>query len=79
MGKSFEKRNSAVKVKVGGEIRRVRRDGDLSQVELSKQVGISQSTMSKIESGLLIPDVIVYERLCRKFPNLRDVQLELKV
>lgn len=79
MARKFEKRNSAVKIKVGGAIRAVRRSADISQVELSKAVGVSQSTLSKIESGLLIPDVIVYERLCRRFDALRDVQRELKV
>ena len=40
---------------LGAELRRLRRDAGLTGVRLAEQTGISQSKISKIETGLLLP------------------------
>jgi predicted transcriptional regulator len=53
---------------VGTAIRKWRREGEITQVDLSKKIGVSQSTLSKIESGELEPGLLPYRRLCRMNP-----------
>ena len=44
-------------VVLGYKIRELRRNADLSQVELAKKAGIDQSDLSKIEKGLANPTI----------------------
>ena len=44
-------------VVLGYKIRELRRNADLSQVELAKKAGIDQSDLSKIEKGLANPSI----------------------
>ena len=46
------------------DIRRLRKMQGISQVELAKAVGISQSVLSKYESGLVTPPADRYEAIC---------------
>ena len=47
----------------GRYVVRVRRLADLSQRDLATRVGVSPSTVSRLESGLIAPTVDLYERM----------------
>ena len=47
----------------GRYVVRARRRADLSQRELAALVGISASTVSRIESGAVVPSIALYVRL----------------
>lgn len=44
----------------------------LSQIELAKNCGISQSTYSKIETGKLVPDAYSLIRMCNELNILKS-------
>jgi transcriptional regulator with XRE-family HTH domain len=46
-----------------GLVRRARRIADLSQRELARAAGVSQSAVSKIEAGALTPSVALFQRI----------------
>jgi transcriptional regulator with XRE-family HTH domain len=49
---------------IGLLIREVRKSVGMTQVDLAKEMQISQGTLSKLENGLLVPSVIEWYRLC---------------
>ena len=77
MTKKSKKQKQTPAEVVGQLIRHWRRSAEVTQVELSNYLEISQSTMSKIEAGLLEPGLFVYGRLCRRAPvfheHFRDI------
>lgn len=50
---------------VGKRVRQLRKIHNITTIELSKQCGISQSTISKLENGNRIPDVPTLEKICK--------------
>lgn len=57
-------------VAMGERIRQLR--DTRTQVEFAAQLGISQSQLSKIESGTLLPSVVVLFRLALDFDRTID-------
>ncbi|MFP4449195.1 MAG: helix-turn-helix domain-containing protein [Bacteroidales bacterium] len=55
----------------GERIKRIRQSSGLSQAELAEKVGVSHTTMNRIEKGKSIPDMIMISNLS----NLFDVSL----
>jgi len=53
------------------EIRRLRKNWDLTQHELSKESGVSQSLIAKIESGKIVPS---YEKARKLFETLERTE-----
>ena len=56
------KRNLILK-KIGVYIRYGRKEKQMSQVAVSRKIGLSQGALSKLENGLLEPGVIVWFKL----------------
>jgi transcriptional regulator with XRE-family HTH domain len=60
--KHLEKKRISIETNVakvmGVWLKSKRKDKSLNQVRLSQEIGTSQSRISKIESGLLVPDLI---------------------
>jgi transcriptional regulator with XRE-family HTH domain len=50
---------------IGSEIRRVRKEKKISQVQLSESSGISQTYISEIESGKRLPTLNVLHKLTK--------------
>jgi transcriptional regulator with XRE-family HTH domain len=48
---------------IAGLVRRVRRIADLSQRELAKTLGISSSTVGRVENGTLVPTLRLFQRM----------------
>ena len=46
-------------------LREVRRDAKLSQMEVAARIGVTQSYVSKYESGELRLDLLEIEKLCK--------------
>lgn len=46
-----------------GTVRRLRRIADLSQRELARRAGVSQSTVARIEAGTVLPTLTMLDRL----------------
>ena len=51
--------------KIGIYIAKKRKDLGLTQVELARQLGMSDKSVSKWERGICLPDVSMYEPLCK--------------
>lgn len=49
---------------IGGYIARKRREQNLTQEQLAKQLGISNKTVSKWENGKCMPDYGIIQKLC---------------
>ena len=49
---------------IGGYIARKRKEQNLTQEQLAEQLGVSNKTISKWESGKCMPDYSVIQRLC---------------
>jgi transcriptional regulator with XRE-family HTH domain len=58
----FKKMNS---MKLGEELASRRRAAGLTQAELASRMGTSQAAISKIESGRVLPGLLVLERLAQ--------------
>ena len=63
--KQSERKNEFIKY--GKFIRDRRIKIGLSQSSLSKKVSVSQGTISKIEHGIVIPDVLLWTKMCKLF------------
>jgi transcriptional regulator with XRE-family HTH domain len=58
----------------GDTIRKLRRLQELSQADLAKQIGISQSYLSYIESGKRTPSEEVVKKLIKAFnPSIKFI------
>lgn len=62
---------------IGARIRRIRRDKEITQVELAAIMENSQSTLSKIETGQLEVGYLAFLRACKVLPGLEDVSNEV--
>ena len=58
---------NAYAVVLGKVIAHLRQKKGLTQGQLAEQVGVQQSTLSRIESGSLSPDAFVFKRLAMSF------------
>lgn len=70
------KRPTVAKV-MGQALRKERRSANIVQTKLSRELGISQSTLSKIESGFLMLGLLEFQRAVRIFPNLKGLPEKL--
>ena len=52
-------------VKIGNYIAEKRRDLGMTQMQLAEKLGMSDKSVSKWERGVCLPDVSVYESLCK--------------
>ena len=61
---------------IGSYIARKRREQNLTQEQLSEQLGVSNKTISKWENGKCMPDYSIIQRLCEALhvtiPELMD-------
>ena len=62
---------------IGKAIRANRRMADLTQMAFSREIGISQSTLSKIESGQFEPGLRSFLKACKRFPKLDQLAKSL--
>ena len=53
--------------KIGKFIQNLRKDKNLSQIELAKRIGVTNKAVSKWETGNGIPDYGVFDNLCKEF------------
>lgn len=53
--------------KIGLVVYRARKGKGMTQMRMSKIIGVSQATLSKIESGELEPRLSVWLKFCEKF------------
>lgn len=53
-------------VKMGKLISECRKAKKLTQVELAEKVGVSDRAVSKLERGLNMPDVSLFESICQE-------------
>ncbi|WP_236017729.1 helix-turn-helix domain-containing protein [Alicyclobacillus acidoterrestris] len=51
-------------MELGNRLKSARTDKNLSMYQLAKRINMSQSTISKIESGKMRPTVDLMERIC---------------
>lgn len=51
-------------IKIGAYIAEKRRALGITQVELARQLGMSDKSVSKWERGICLPDVSIYIQLC---------------
>mgnify|MGYP002795186091 CR=1 FL=1 len=58
--------------KVGNQIKKIRRERGLSQAELAEKVGVSDKTISKWETGVVLPNLIDLKSLC----DILDVRID---
>jgi transcriptional regulator with XRE-family HTH domain len=57
-------------INFSGAVRTVRKDNRLTQIELAKQVGVTQSTISFWERGLEIPSFEHQVKLLTLYPEI---------
>ncbi len=67
------------KKKVGENIRRLRKERDMSQVLLAKAIGISVATLSAYECGKTSPSMYLVERMAEVFATSVDEVLGIWV
>jgi DNA-binding XRE family transcriptional regulator len=53
--------------RIGSNIAELRLEAELTQMALAKAIGVSQSMVSKIETGRLTPDLVTWIRICEVF------------
>ena len=63
-------------VVLGYKIRELRRNADLSQVELASKAGIDQSDLSKIEKGLANPSIKQISKVLSALNQRLSVELK---
>lgn len=61
----------SLRIKAGRVVHAVRKFHNYGQMELAKEFNVSQSNVSKIESGILAPDLRLWMELTRAF-NVKD-------
>lgn len=74
---SMKKREEQLAKDFGSFFRAERKRHNLTQIELSKVIGVSQSRMSKIEQGTLVLNVFEFFAFAKKV-GLRDLSRFLK-
>ena len=57
--------DAAVLTEIGQRIARVRLERNLTQVQLAEQAGVSKSTVQRLESGDVSPQLSGFIRVCR--------------
>jgi transcriptional regulator with XRE-family HTH domain len=66
---------------IGPEITNLRKARNLTQIEAAKLIGISQGFISKLESGLYVPDLQTWIKICEiyklpfKFPRYLSLHI----
>ena len=50
---------------LGRELRRARRDADLTQEELARKAKMERTYISDVERGAHIPSVVLFIKLCK--------------
>lgn len=50
---------------IGENIKRIRKERKISQVELSQMIGVTQSFVSKMESDARLPNLVVSKQLAK--------------
>lgn len=60
------------RVELGAELKRLRKRAKLTGIQVASRTGISQSKISKLEAGLLIPTDEDLERLAKAFAHQGD-------
>ena len=63
--------------KIGKLFRAVRHSRDLTQVEFARAIFSSQSHLSKVESGIALPALVVWAHFCRAFDVSPECLLSL--
>ena len=57
--------DAAVLTEIGQRLARVRLEKNLTQVQLAEQAGVSKSTVQRLESGDVSPQLSGFIRVCR--------------
>ncbi|WNV83054.1 helix-turn-helix transcriptional regulator [Umezawaea sp. Da 62-37] len=70
-------RSTLARERLSRELRRLRSEARMTGTATAQATGMSQSKLSKIENGMLLPSVIDVERLVAEFSATRETRLEL--
>src|ERR1700739_4208202 len=66
-----------LQLELGNRLRQLRRSGQLTQIEMSKRLGVSQSTVSELETGRTAPNIVTLERISDILELAPEVRTEL--
>ncbi len=53
--------------KIGKFIAELRKESNMTQIELANKLGVTDRAVSKWENGRGLPDVSLFEPLCKEF------------
>jgi transcriptional regulator with XRE-family HTH domain len=62
-----ELESALFKLKMANFIKDIRKAHNLKQTEMSARLGVTQGTISKIESGVMAPDLATYLKFKKEF------------
>src|ERR1700751_634609 len=62
---------------LGHRLRQARKNGQLTQIARSKALGVSQSTVSELETGRTTPNIVTLERISDILELAPEVRTEL--
>jgi transcriptional regulator with XRE-family HTH domain len=66
-----------LQLELGGRLRELRKSGQLTQIEMSRRLGVSQSTVSELETGRTTPNIVTLERIADVLELAPEVRTEL--
>ncbi|SET23628.1 DNA-binding transcriptional regulator, XRE-family HTH domain [Oceanobacillus limi] len=67
------------KIEIGKLIRSIRKGKEITMIELTKKIGVTQPTLSKIETGMNEISIELLSKICREFNiSLSQFFLELE-
>lgn len=67
--------DAAVLTEIGRRLARVRLEKNLTQVQLAEQAGVSKSTVQRLESGDVSPQLSGFIRVCRVLDLMERLDL----
>ena len=67
--------DAAVLTEIGRRLARVRLEKNLTQVQLAEQAGVSKSTVQRLESGDVSPQLSGFIRVCRVLDLIERLDL----
>lgn len=65
-------------MKLSKKLKELRVENKVTQIQLSKELGISQATLCRYESGSFVPDAEAIKKYCEYFGVSADELLEIE-